>query len=427
MVMAVWKYGLDLTGKNPDNLVSGEIHTVPLDNQYAFATGYGPFYSDSVKVTVKDTGVVLTQGVDYECLYLYADATQASGKPVTAVIHILNKSINADLLVDYQVVGGPYSSNAYALEELIALLEIDNRSVSWENIANKPLTFPPAPHLHAATDLYGLEWVVDAIHELTSAVLLGDTASHDQIYLRMATIKKQLQDQIDENQRDNTARMDQIEKDMEAMDSRLTGQINALSSVVSAHINNKNNPHGVTVDQIGAVPTSRTINGKALTQNIVISAADTGAYSKTEVDSKVTALQNADTQLQNNINAANNNINAHVNRRDNPHGVNYTQTGSVPTGRRINGIALTGDINLGAGNIGTYDAGTIDAKIAQAAGNAGRLQFGGSQTFKERNLNERLSGGAMTGWADYGGSNYWVRLRPLYYLSNGSWVLTPYN
>lgn len=33
------------------------------------------------------------------------------------------------------------------------------------------------------------------------------------------------------------------------------------------------------------VPTSRTINGKALTDNISITASDVGAYSKTEIDS----------------------------------------------------------------------------------------------------------------------------------------------
>jgi hypothetical protein len=378
MVMAVWKYGLDVTGKNPDNLVSGEIHTVPLDNKYAFATDYGPFYSDSVKITVKDTGVVLTQGTDYECLYLYVDAVQASGKPVTAVIHVLNKSINGDLLLDYQVVGGPYSSNAYALEELIALLGIDNRAVAWENIGNKPLVFPPAPHLHAATDLYGLEWVVDAINELTQAVLLGDVASHDQIYLRIATVKKQLQDNIDANQQANTARMDQIQADMESMDTRLTNAINALSSVVSAHINNKNNPHNVTVDQIQAVPTSRTINGKALTQNIVLSPSDVGSYSKAESDATTTALQNADAQLQTNISAVQNNLNVHAARTDNPHQVNWSQSGAVPQGRTINGKALTQDIYISAGDTGTYDAGTINNMINSTA--VASLRWGGLNT-----------------------------------------------
>lgn len=34
----------------------------------------------------------------------------------------------------------------------------------------------------------------------------------------------------------------------------------------------------------GKVPTSRTINGKALSSNIIISAGDVNAYTKTEID-----------------------------------------------------------------------------------------------------------------------------------------------
>lgn len=350
MVMAVWKYELDLTGKSPNNLVSGEVHNVPLKNTRAFATNYGPFYSATVQVTVVETGTVLTQGTDYECLFLYAEATAQSGKTVTAVIHILNSSVDGDVSVDYQVVGGPYSSNAYALEDLIALLEIDNRAISWENILNKPLTFPPEPHLHPATDLYGFEYLVDAINDLTQSVLLGDVSSHDQIYLRIATIKTQVQDQIDANKKASDDADTAIRADMDAMDTRLTNQVNALSTTLNSHINNRNNPHGVTSTQTQSVPDTRTVNGKR----------------------------------------------------------------------------LNADISLNAGDVGTYDAATIDAKISAGVSDAGRLQFGASQTFKERALTERLVSGVMTGWADLGSSNYWVRLRPLYYLSNGQWVLTPY-
>lgn len=43
------------------------------------------------------------------------------------------------------------------------------------------------------------------------------------------------------------------------------------------HIANKSNPHGLTADQIGAVPTTRTVNGKPLSSNISLAAADVGA------------------------------------------------------------------------------------------------------------------------------------------------------
>lgn len=50
----------------------------------------------------------------------------------------------------------------------------------------------------------------------------------------------------------------------------------AVSDLIS-HIGNKSNPHGVTASQISAVPTSRTVNGKALSANISLSASDVGA------------------------------------------------------------------------------------------------------------------------------------------------------
>lgn len=58
-----------------------------------------------------------------------------------------------------------------------------------------------------------------------------------------------------------------------------TAKTNAATAQSTAdnHIANKSNPHGVTTGQIGAVPTSRTVNGKALSGNITLSASDVGA------------------------------------------------------------------------------------------------------------------------------------------------------
>ena len=56
----------------------------------------------------------------------------------------------------------------------------------------------------------------------------------------------------------------------------------AAAADLTAHINDKNNPHGVTAEQTGAVPTTRTVNGKALSADITLSASDVGAASATE-------------------------------------------------------------------------------------------------------------------------------------------------
>ena len=54
----------------------------------------------------------------------------------------------------------------------------------------------------------------------------------------------------------------------------------AITDLIS-HIGNKSNPHAVTAAQAGAVPTSRTVNNKALSDNITLSASDVGARSNT--------------------------------------------------------------------------------------------------------------------------------------------------
>lgn len=51
----------------------------------------------------------------------------------------------------------------------------------------------------------------------------------------------------------------------------------ASSSDLTSHTGNKSNPHDVTAAQISAVPTSRTVNGKALTADITLSASDVNA------------------------------------------------------------------------------------------------------------------------------------------------------
>lgn len=68
-----------------------------------------------------------------------------------------------------------------------------------------------------------------------------------------------------------------------------------------------------TVSSLGAVPTSRTVNGKALTSNITLNAADVGAL---------------------------------------PSSTTLASLGGVPTSRQVNGKALTGNITLTSSDVG---------------------------------------------------------------------------
>lgn len=62
-----------------------------------------------------------------------------------------------------------------------------------------------------------------------------------------------------------------------AINNIVGGGSEEMGLLLSSHLENKSNPHNVTAEQAGAVPKERTINGKALTANITLSASDVGA------------------------------------------------------------------------------------------------------------------------------------------------------
>ncbi|MDY4347965.1 phage tail-collar fiber domain-containing protein [Pectobacterium brasiliense] len=93
-------------------------------------------------------------------------------------------------------------------------------------------------------------------------------------------------------------------------------------SVVTTAANN------ATTNANSRVPSDRRVNGKALSADIALNAADVGAYTTSETDTRVAAAANA---------AASANANAN---------------GRVPSGRTVNGKALSADIVLGAGDVG---------------------------------------------------------------------------
>lgn len=80
----------------------------------------------------------------------------------------------------------------------------------------------------------------------------------------------------------------------------------------------------------------------------------------------------------------------------------------------------------GDGNVyGSMWGGWLSDYLNSRAG-ISSIRLGASAEFKERGNSERMVGGVMTSWADTGTSNYWIRLRPLQYFINGTWVTAAY-
>lgn len=216
------RYPLDLTGTSRDNLVLNELHTLKPTRVRAVALQNGAFYTASVVIRDVATARVLVAGQDYEFDNLYQMASEHAKAEVAAIIVITNTEVSNTISVDYQCIGGLYGYSTTAIMQQIEDLQLDNRKVEWGNIYNKPAVYPPAKHLHDIGDVYGFEYLVQAIQQLRHAIMVGDEGAHENIYRY-------------------------IEKTIGSTSDR----VRELENALRRHIEDKDNPHDVTAGKIG--------------------------------------------------------------------------------------------------------------------------------------------------------------------------------
>lgn len=178
----IHKYPLDRTGRHPDNLILGEPHVLPSGINRPIVTNYGAYFTESLVVRDAGTGTILTPREQYVAAQLYQDATAYTGKEVCSVIVITDLTVSSEVEVDYQVIGGEYTTSVRAMRELIHDLDLDNRPVAWGRILGKPKGYPSGPHLHDAGDLYGMEYLVEAIERIRHAILVGNDDTLQELY-----------------------------------------------------------------------------------------------------------------------------------------------------------------------------------------------------------------------------------------------------
>ena len=145
-------------------------------------------------------------------------------------------------------------------------------------------------HTHTANEV-GADPSGSAANALSSAKSYTDTKISDLINSAPTTLDTLGEIATAMKENDNV---------VSALDTAVGTKANA--SDLTSHTENKSNPHGVTAAQISAVPTSRTVNGKALSSNITLSASDVGADASGSAN---TALTNAnsytDTAIANKV------------------------------------------------------------------------------------------------------------------------------
>jgi len=201
-----YRYSLDKSGINPDNLVDGEYHDLEVKKYRTVVPHYGPFYADnSLEIIDVASNVKLDRGVDYTCLDMLSVPTmEGLGKQVCVVIVILNVNVGSRIRLKYQTRGGEYERRYAVIKDLIDALLADTRPITWPNVIGRPEEVDPVLHPHSIDATYGYEYLVTVCEQLRQVLIYGDQLSHDQIYAHIDQVFEKLKIVL-ERQGDSTS------------------------------------------------------------------------------------------------------------------------------------------------------------------------------------------------------------------------------
>lgn len=158
---------LDRTGQAATNLVTDETHTLMQGSKRLLILKYGSFFKDSL-VIKDDQNNALTES-QYSLMDFYQDAS-LYGLPVFNTIVITDPAIGSNIKVTYQALGGIYSVHKSELLEWFNEFLVTGQTADWSEIEEKPKRYKAADHKQHSKDLYGAEYLSEALDHLKQSL-----------------------------------------------------------------------------------------------------------------------------------------------------------------------------------------------------------------------------------------------------------------
>lgn len=186
---------LDVTGISPDNLVLQEEHILHSGDRKLVVPKYGSFFKEGLSIYT-DTGTKLTDD-QYMIMELYQDASLRTGKAVFNVIVLTDPNINNKVKLDYQALGGDYCVHNEQLLAWFNTFKRDDLGADWSEITDKPKYFTPAKHKQHIRDLYGAEYIVEALMRVRDAIELQALDYHANAVKVLEEHLDKLKDEVD--------------------------------------------------------------------------------------------------------------------------------------------------------------------------------------------------------------------------------------
>lgn len=116
------RYQYDPTGRNPDNLVQGELHSLTPVTGFPYkiiTMNHGGFYAKGARVYDASYNRLI-EGEDYILTYNYAHQSTMLGLKIVNDIVFLNKARVGNVYVSAQVVGGDQAFSLTGIQDYVA-------------------------------------------------------------------------------------------------------------------------------------------------------------------------------------------------------------------------------------------------------------------------------------------------------------------
>lgn len=176
----------DYTGTLPANLITDEKHNITAANGRDFhfiVPLFAPFfvYDDSLVIghtSASGIYTVLREGIDYLPAYQFIGASRSCAKPIYGAIGFINTKLAGTITLSYHTLGGNWTLDLAEITSILTNALLNPRSLSWEQVVDKPVLFPVIDHEWNLTDLVGASDIVRELHGVADAILASSDTSY---------------------------------------------------------------------------------------------------------------------------------------------------------------------------------------------------------------------------------------------------------
>jgi len=114
---------------------------------------------------------VLNEGIDYLPSHWFIAGSRSCATPIYGSILIMDTEIAGVIKLEYQTLGGIWSLDLDHIAVILSDIIHNPRTTSWDEVIDKPISFPPIDHEWNLVDMVGASDIVNSLNNITAAVV----------------------------------------------------------------------------------------------------------------------------------------------------------------------------------------------------------------------------------------------------------------